>query len=141
MSDKLPDYTMDEDDFERTLEELDITDEQLIEAMVWSGWTKGKEIDIHAKHYPDGNLYYPPEAEKGEMDDEWDANNLIAELNDVESCIDVLKQRLIDDLTDGVSRDALIEEQFKLRDLQSECIRLGYGERDTDGNFRPKEME
>lgn len=25
--------------------------------------------------------------------------------------------------------------------IQSECIRLGYGERDTDGNFRLKEME
>lgn len=29
----------------------------------------------------------------------------------------------------------------ELKTLQSECIRLGYGERDTDGNFRLKEME
>jgi len=75
------------------------------------------------------------------MDDEWDENNLIAELHDIESRIEVLKQKLIDDLTDGVSRDALIEEQFKLRDIQSECIRLGYGYRDANGDFVLKEKE
>lgn len=31
--------------------------------------------------------------------------------------------------------------KIELKSLQSECIRLGYGERDTDGNFRLKEME
>ena len=29
----------------------------------------------------------------------------------------------------------------ELESLQSECIRLGYGERDTDGNFRLKDCE
>lgn len=57
----MPQCPMNEDEFNSFIEKHGISEDSLIEAMVATGWTIGKEIDIHAAHYPYGNLYWPPD--------------------------------------------------------------------------------
>lgn len=60
----------------------------------------------------------------------WDRETLV---KNIQFC-----EEQIEENPEGISHGLW---KYNLRFYQSECIRLGYGERDTDGNFRLKEME